>query len=205
MRKQDKIGLIILIVGFIMIGVGLTMNFLASHETPLENVVSNTSLDDKNTTGGLIFSAIDNSIYLEDVMPTLDKFGVMEKGFSFSIKNNNTKAIEYELKLIDDNSTINNNDIRYELTKNNEILGIYTLGDDGIIDKSTIYEDKEINYTIKLWLDYNSEVKIGQFSKKIMVNETSNTTNEINRPILVEGMRLHGWKQCSTCIHGIIF
>ena len=48
-----------------------------------------------------------------------------------TIKNNSSTIKKYTLSLVDDNSTIKNSDIRYELSKNGTSLGIKTLTDDG--------------------------------------------------------------------------
>ena len=189
MEKKRKKTFIIFLIGFIIGVIGFVSSFSMYLSKSPETKKDNNVGDNKGVIqGGLVFNSIDDSLYLEEAIPTLDKFGVMEKGFSFSIKNNNLRSINYELKLEDDNSTIRNSDVRYELTKNGEVLGIYTLADDGIIDKSIIKEKAEIKYTIKLWLDYNSVVKVGRLNKKIAIKEISSGESDINKPVLVKGM-----------------
>ena len=138
--------------------------------------------------GDIVFTYVDKSVYLENVIPTLDKFGVMNDAFTFSIKNKNSGIKKYTLSLLDDNSTIKNSDIRYEITKNDEVLGIYTLNDDGIIDISEIDGNGEIKYAIKLWLKYDSEYVVGTFRKKIAVSIENTTEAMPNEPILTKGM-----------------
>ncbi len=189
MEKTYKKKYLTFLIGFFIGLIGFASAFFMyiSIKPPIEiNYDVGDISDDRE--GGLAFNSIDESIYLENIIPTLDKFGVEEKGFSFSIKNNNLKAINYELKLLDDNSTIPNRDIRYQLIKNNQIQGIYTLSSDGVVEVATIDSKSEVNYTIKLWLDYNSEIKVGELKKKISVIERDENDYYLNKPVLTMGM-----------------
>ena len=186
MEKNKKL-LIIFLVGFIIGIIGFTTSFILYLNC--DKKVDEPNNADNIMASGIIFNSIDNTIYLEKAMPTLDKFGKEEKGFSFSIKNTTNNPIKYQLYLVDDNSTINNGFIRYELTKNDQVLGIYSLKEDGILDKNLINPNEDINYIIKIWLDYNSNVKIGRLSKKIAVSEIiDENKKDVNKPILVDGM-----------------
>ena len=187
--KKTKILLIVFLVCFIIGAIGFSGCFLMFKIKSYEEIQMNNKADTPVLESGLVFNFIDESIHLDKAIPTLDKFGVEEKGITFSIKNNNLDSILYELKLVDDDSTIRNSDIRYELTKNDKVVGIFSLSDDGIIEKETIKSKEEIKYTIKLWLDINSEVKVGRLSKKIAINEIDEENiSNINKPILVDGM-----------------
>lgn len=201
MEKDRKKYLIFLVCFFIGV-IGFVSCFFMFINTP--GPIEINYGDEGMIPSGLTFKSIDKSVSLLNAIPTLDKFGVLEKGFSFEIKNNNQKDIDYELKLIDNDSTIPNDNIRYELTKNNEVIGIYSLSNDGIIERSTIKENEEIKYTIKIWLDYNSEIKVGKFSKKIAISEITHNEN-INEPILTNGMipvyydnNTNSWYKAST-------
>jgi hypothetical protein len=187
MEKKSKKTYKIFLVAFFIGVIGFASSFFMYLNTP-SPIEINYDLGDEYTIekSGLAFKSIDKSIQLESVIPTLDKFGVQEKGFSFSVRNTNPEPINYELVLVDDNSTIRNGDIRYQLIKNKRIVGIYNLSDDGIIDIGLINSNEEINYTIKIWLDYNSEIKVGTFKKKIGVKETLG--DNLNKPILTDGM-----------------
>lgn len=187
MEKCSKKTYIIFLIGFFIGVIGFASSFFMYINTP-NPIEINYDLGDIVTSDtGLAFKSIDKSIHLDSVIPTLDKFGILEKGFSFSIKNNNQNDINYLLSLIDDGSTVRNSDIRYQLIKNKEVVGIYNLNEEGIIDSSTIKSGEIVTYTIKLWLDYNSEVKIGTFNKKIGVKELLDIDN-FNKPVLKEGM-----------------
>ena len=188
MEKNKRL-MIIFLVGLVIGVIGFTSSLLLYLKSDKEGDNPEKS-DDNIVANGIVFNSIDNTVYLEKAIPTLDKFGKEEKGFSFSIKNTTNNPMKYELSLVDDNSTINNNCIRYELTKNNQVLGIYTLTDDGILEINTINSNEEINYVIKLWLDFNSDVKVGRLSKKIAVAEVvdENIQVTVNEPLLTDGM-----------------
>ncbi len=186
MEKKNKKMYLIFLIGFLIGVAGFSSCFFMYINSP-KPIEINYGDKGEEISSGLFFKSIDKSVYLEKVMPTLDKFGVLEKGFSFTIQNNSVRDIDYVLAVIDVDSTIPNNNIRYELTKDDKVIGIYSLSEDGTIEKSTINQNQEIKYTIKIWLDYNSEIKVGKFNKKISIGEIS-VDESINKPTLTNGM-----------------
>lgn len=136
----------------------------------------------------LIFSYIDRSVSLGDVAPTLDKFGVLNEPFSFSIKNTSSIDKDCILKLVDSNSTIKNEFIRYQLSKNGAVVGVFSLQDDGVIDEVIIKSNEEVNYSVRLWLDFKSEAKAGSVNLKISLSEKELDNTKINKPVLTDGM-----------------
>ena len=185
MRNIGKSKIIIIICIVLAIGSFLAY-FLVGKKFDSD---SNKLLKEKEEiVGDISFTYVDKSIYIKDVIPTLDKFGVMNEAFSFTIKNNSSNIKTYTLSLVDDNSTIKNSDIRYELTKNGNVLAINTLSDDGKIDVGNLLGNEEVKYSIKLWLNYNSEYVVGTFRKKIAVYEGDKEYVNVNEPILTEGM-----------------
>ena len=205
MEKNKKL-LIVFAFGFIVGVIGFVGSFFmySKKDEPIKK--ENFGDIVTKVDGSIVFVSIDDSVNLDKIIPTLDKFGVESKGFSFTIKNQGNKEIKYSLSLVDDNSTVNNSSIRYELTKNNNILGIDTLANDGILENGVINAKEEIKYTIKLWLDYNSEIKVGRLSKKIMVSEISGANvNAISEPVLTDGMipvsydsNTNSWYKCDN-------
>ena len=196
MEKRTKMTLIILwALVVVTIGGSITsfvLYFTGKKETitkPETITPTETPVADINT-GDIVFNSISDSIHLDKAIPTLDKFGVMSDPITFTIKNTARENIKYSLKLIDNESTIKNSYIRYQLTKNNKVVGIYSLADDGVLEVSTIKSLEEIKYELKIWLDYNSDVKIGRVSKRISVStESGNSITEfVNEPVLTDGM-----------------
>ena len=189
-KKKTKKTFIIFLAGFVIGVVGFTISFIMYLKKDPDIVKKDDKTPTEVNVGDIIFSSIDSSIYLDKAIPTLDKFGILGEPFNFTIKNNSREAKNYTLKLVDDNSTIQNKEIRYELTRNGKVLGIYTLADDGVLDISQIKSLEEIKYSIKIWLDYNSEVKVGTFNKKIsvIIDDNRNNADIVNEPILTDGM-----------------
>ena len=105
MEKKVKILLILFLVLGIVGLCGFTVSFvmyLKSEPKAMENTDKDdlSKQEEKNiATGDIIFDSIDDSIVLEKAVPTLDKFGVLNKPFTFKIKNNGRENIKYTLKL----------------------------------------------------------------------------------------------------------
>lgn len=187
MGNLSKKNQIIIIICITLAACGFLMYFFT--RSKYENNNNKTYLNTKEEiVGDITFTYVDKSVYIKDVIPTLDKFGVMNDSFSFSIKNNSFRNKTYTLSLVDDNSTIKNSDIRYELTKNGIILGIDTLRDDGRLDIGTLSGGEEVKYSIKLWLNYDSEYVVGTFNKKIAIYEGEKEVINVKDPILTDGL-----------------
>ena len=186
--KKDKPRktFLLFLCGFVIGLTGFITSFfmyLKKDNVQEENIVSADSIN-----GELIFMNVHNSLSLENAIPTLDKFGVLNEAFTFEIKNIAQVDKEYTLSLKDDNSTILNKDVRYQLIKNNQEVGIFTLRDDGVIDVAKIRSNEVINYSIRLWLNYESEVKMGKLSKKIMLKDAVDLDDSVEKPRLLDGM-----------------
>lgn len=193
---------VIFLIGFVIGIIGFAISFVMylksdtkvfQKDDNKQNTHNNNDNNDKPkdvVLGDIVFSSIDSSLHLDKAIPTLDKFGVLSDPFNFAIKNTSREAKNYSLKLVDDNSTIPNKEIRYELIKNDKSLGIYTLSTDGVIDIAQIKSLEEIKYSIKIWLDYNSDIEVGTFNKKIAVAvETVGIDEEfVNKPVLLNNM-----------------
>ena len=188
MKRINKKNIIIIVVLLLGSLAFFTCFIIFSQKEEYQETIKKGTGEKEEYFGDIVFTYIDKSVYIKDAIPTLDKFGVMSEPITFSIKNKNSNIKKYTLSLLDDNSTIKNNDIRYEITKNNEVLGVYTLDDNGIIDISEIEGNKEIKYAIKLWLKYDSEYIVGTFRKKIAVSLDDINKVMPNEPILTKGM-----------------
>ena len=186
MKRINKKVLIILIILLIGSLASFTSYIIFSKRDEVKEKVHSDTKEEY--VGDIVFSYIDKSVYIKDAIPTLDKFGVMSEPFTFTIKNNGNETLRYTLSLLDNNSTIKNSDIRYELVKNNDSLGIHTLSTSGVIDISDIPSYSEVKYSIRLWLNYDSEYIVGTFSKKISVSLGEKESVVVNEPVLVEGM-----------------
>ena len=133
-----------------------------------------------------------DSVTLGEALPTLDKFGILNESFIFNVTNTSDESKDFVIKLVDGKnvSTISNQEIRYQLTINDEIVGIYTLDNNGVIDTG-ILESKEIRkYAIKIWLYYNSNLTSGVWDKVVFIDEGNNNldTSGANKPVLASSM-----------------
>ncbi len=174
-------GFIISIIGFVSAMIMYTKSDNQEEDVE-EKFVSNVN--------NIVFAKISDSINLGDMVPMLDKFGVENSSFAFTIKNVSSKELDYSLKLVDNHSTVLNKMIRYKLMKNDVDLGINTLRDDDIVDLGKINSNEEISYSLTLWLDYNSDVKMGTLNKKISIEEGINyyDQSKANSPELVDNL-----------------
>ena len=192
MKESNKKKLLLCLIGFIIGLSGFIVSFVMYKKTNVkeEDKKEEVIADYVSEINDISFLNVSKSIHLGDVIPTLDKFGVNNDSITFTIKNNGQTDKDYTLSLKDDNSTILNKMIRYEISKNDEVIGIYTLSDNGIIDIGKIGVNEEIKYGIKLWLAYDSNVKVGTLKKKISVSDSNLVMDKsnANKPILVDGM-----------------
>ena len=186
---DTKKKLVIIFICFVISISGFLITFYFYQKK--ENVSIETQLSDVDGSS-IIFNYANNShsINIKDMVPTLDKFGVLNEAFLFSIKNTGNSDKDYILKLVDDNSSIDSKYVHYELIKNNEIVGVFELSSDGILDIGKIKSNEEINYSLKLWLSYESDIKVGTLNKYVSVIENSVIldNSNANGPILTEGM-----------------
>ena len=92
MRNIGKSKIIIIICIVLAIGSFLAY-FLVGKKFDSD---SNKLLKEKEEiVGDISFTYVDKSIYIKDVIPTLDKFGVMNEAFSFTIKNKDFEDLVY--------------------------------------------------------------------------------------------------------------
>ena len=107
-----------------------------------------------------------NELILEKLIPIEDSEGMSLKGFSFSLTNNGNIETDYKIYLddipLDEGETrIPDSAIRYSLTKNDEVFSaknLTTMGSDPNrrVDFGTIGVDETINYTLRIWIDYDA-------------------------------------------------
>lgn len=183
-RRKYKRLTFIFLLGFVISIVGFITSFRMYQK---DDVI----LPEKKKEEGIVFLNVNNnkSIYLDGVIPTLDRFGILSDPFNFSIQNMDNDT-NYILKLVDDNSTVLNKHLRYQLIKNEEDKGVLTLNEEGIIDIGKIAKDEKIDYTLRLWLSFDSEIKKGEVKKYLQISSDSIKldTSKANAPLLVSGM-----------------
>lgn len=107
-------------------------------------------------------------IALTKSIPVSDSVGLSSQAYTFTIKNNLTEPVKYQINLTEDieaiiddlcqEQQIPKDLIRISIKANNEKNHIYFLSEleNGIIENTEIEALGEINYSVRLWL-YNSE------------------------------------------------
>lgn len=132
------------------------------------------------------------SINLGEQVPTIDKFGLTNTAFKFAIENTSDKKQQYTLRLIDKDvvSTIRNQEIRYQLTRNGIKEEIKDLPNSGIIDSGVINKGEIYEYSIVVWLGYEAKTTGGVWDKiiKVEAGNINIDASGANEPLLLENM-----------------
>ncbi len=107
-----------------------------------------------------------NELTLEKQIPLEDSEGMNLNGFNFSLVNNGKIDTDYtiyldDMELSEGESRIPDSSIRYSLTRNDETFmarNMTTMGNNPNrrVDFGTITPDETINYTLKIWIDYDT-------------------------------------------------
>ncbi len=135
-----------------------------------------------------------SSIVLDDLYPMNEIGGLSTDPYKLTLKNNGKYSINYALNLEDDLDaiqqcseenegvackTISRDELHYSLKKDGGEISNGLLKDShGVIDMGIIEADAtEINYELKLWLDYDTEIDFtdakfyGKFEIRTMVGD----------------------------------
>ena len=107
-----------------------------------------------------------NELTLEKQIPLEDKDGMTLNGFNFSLVNEGNIDTDYTIYIddiaLDEGETrMPDTAIRYSLTRNDEVIGpknLTTMGSNPNrrVDFGTIGVDETINYTLRIWIDYDA-------------------------------------------------
>ena len=127
----------------------------------------------------------ENELTLNNEIPIEDSEGLSRDGFKFSLKNNGKDDYEYtiyldDLPLEEGENRIPDSAIRYSLDRN-ETVGVAKdlesmgVNPNRVVDSGEIGSSETINYTLRLWLDYdatNEEAGGKVFKGKLRVEVT---------------------------------
>ena len=188
--KNNKKFIIIAIVIVILLLIGVTFAYLTTtlrgHK---EYVIRAESLNLTLSEG--------NELTLEKVIPLEDEEGMKLDGFSFSLTNNGNKEADYYIYLDDldignEENRIEDYSLRYSLTRNDEVFmtrNLSTMGSNPNrrVDFGIISPDETINYTLRIWIDYEatSEEAGGKtFKGKLRVVSTQPVGEEVSTVLL---------------------
>ena len=157
--KNNKKIIIIGVAIIILLLIGIAFAYLVTtlhgqEEYVLRAGTLNLELDDKN------------ELTLSSQIPLEDKEGMTLEGFNFSLINNGNIETDYTIYLddiaLDEGETrMPDSSIRYSLTKN-EVAGspdnLSNMGanPNRVVDRGSIAVDETINYTLRIWIDYDA-------------------------------------------------
>ena len=157
--KNNKKIIIIGVAIIILLLIGIAFAYLVTtlhgqEEYVLRAGTLNLELDDKN------------ELTLSSQIPLEDKEGMSLEGFNFSLINNGKIETDYTIYLddiaLDEGETrMPDSAIRYSLTKNEVVGSPDNLSNMGanpnrVVDKGSIAVDETINYTLRIWIDYDA-------------------------------------------------
>ena len=138
-----------------------------------------------------------NELTLEKQIPLEDSEGMKLDGFNFSIVNNGKIDTDYtiyldDMELSEGESRIPDSSIRYSLTRNDETFmtrNMTTMGSNPNrrVDFGTIAPDETINYTLKIWIDYDATTEEASgkvFKGKLRVVATQPVGEEASTVLL---------------------
>ena len=187
-KKVIIIGIVIIVL--LLLGIAfayLTTTLHGQEEYVLRAGTLNLELDDKN------------ELTLSSQIPLEDKEGMSLEGFNFSLINNGKIETDYTIYLDDialdeGENRMPDSSIRYSLTKNEVVGSPDNLSNMGanpnrVVDKGSIAVDETINYTLRIWIDYDatSEEAGGKtFKGKLRVEASQHVIPETTKKILAD-------------------
>lgn len=185
MKNSVRIMAILFVMVIMVLGMGYSFAYMVTDDIVFGN----------NT---LIVSDLDFSmqyseaIELNELLPTIDKFGIENPSFDFVLTNNSEVVQNYVIRLIDNKfvSTLPNNNVRYSLVKNEERLEPRNLTDSGSIDSGIINPHESITYSLTLWVDGTISNTKGTFRKYVeaIVGQVNLDNSGANAPVLKDNM-----------------
>ena len=188
--KKNKKYIIIGIVIIILLLIGLAFAYLTTTlQGDKEYVVRAGTLDLVLDEG--------NELTLEKQIPISDNEGLNLDGFNFSLVNNGSIDTDYtiyldDIELSEGESRILDSSIRYSLTRNDETFmtkNMTTMGSNPNrrVDFGTISPDEAINYTLRIWIDYDATLEEASgkvFKGKLRVVATQPVGEEASTVLL---------------------
>ena len=127
--------------------------------------------------GVILLTDID-SINIDKKYPMADSEGLLNQSTTFQIQNTGSQIANYKVSLVDNEtvkSTMQNEDVRYQLKRTNETtketvtFDITNLDSTGLLDEGSITAGTILTYEIVMWIDYDSNPNGQTFSKVVLV------------------------------------
>ena len=190
--KKKIIVLMIFLVALIVI-IGTSYAYLKA-----ERVSENDPTITLSNFGIILLTDIDN-INIDKTYPMTDSEGLLNEKTTFQIQNTGSQIANYKVSLVDNEtkSTMQNEDVRYQLKRTNETtketktFEITNLDSSGLLDEGSITAGTILTYEIVMWIDYDSNPNGKTFSKVVLVEGmqvASLDESGANYPELLENM-----------------
>ena len=166
----------------ILLGIGLSYsmwNMRVSQDT--DNVISTTDCFD------ITLANQSNAIKLDNAYPITDTKGKTLTPFTFSIKNVCDTAVAYTVSLENLEGTTLASDYLKVMVNNNEPLLLNSLSttdivnttsiESRILDTGTLFKNNTKEYSIRLWIDYNTTL-----------DDLNNETKVLKSKVIIKGV-----------------
>ena len=180
--KKDIMFVGVSICLLILLGIGLSYsmwNMRVSQDT--NNVISTTDCFD------ITLANQSNAIKLDNAYPITDTKGKTLTPFTFSIKNVCDTAVAYTVSLENLEGTTLASDYLKVMVNNNEPLLLNSLSttdvvnttsiESRILDTGTLFKNNTKEYSIRLWIDYNTTL-----------DDLNNETKVLKSKIIIKGV-----------------
>jgi len=158
----NKMGIFIAVIAFIVCIFSITYALFSFNKSG--------TTDNTITTGTLVLTLDESAtdgIFIQNAIPVTDTEGLSYIPYTFSVLNEGTYGVTYQLKLVDDEEAyiaeeatgkkLSHSKIKYSFTIDG---GSATTGllssNGGLIDETVILPEETIDYTLKVWIDYSA-------------------------------------------------
>lgn len=160
-RKKQMLKSVIMIVFILAVAIGATHHIYYKFKSERNVDYNSKSLD-------IVFhEKSGDKIMLQKVTPVTDAVGLSSKAYTFTIKNNLTVPVEYQIKVMDDMETVlEDNCLGYQMPKDmihiaikdKKDTKIYTLSEleNGILSNNKIKALAEEEYAVRVWTTKNT-------------------------------------------------
>ena len=159
--KKSKMLVIMLLCVFTVLGFSTSyalFTFNVTKDTNFRVSVGNLDLTISDT-------ETEDKIILKDMIPTKDAVALSKDGYNFNVENTGTIANYYSLYLdnitLEEGEKLDTNLIKLNITNNNTNTSVTKsyqqyLDDNKSLDTGILNAGDSINYTLRMWLDYNA-------------------------------------------------
>ena len=181
--KKNIIFVIILILILVSLGIGLSYsmwNMSLSQET--NNVIATT-----NDCFDIAITSQENAIKLENACPISDTKGKTLTPFTFTIKNTCDMAASYSVSLESLKESTLSSEFLKVMVNDNDPMILNTLDitdtvnsgsvESRVLDTGTIFKNKTKEYSIRLWIDYDTTME-----------DLNNETKVLKSRIIIKGV-----------------